>query len=328
VDEELARRVVELAARAPSVHNTQPWRFAMAPDGLDLYADRSRQLTVLDPTGRQMLISCGAALGMARLAIRALGSPCSVELLPDPDDLDRLARLTVGPGKDGGEDDVTLAREIGRRRTVRDRFDTVPLTAAARTVLSADAQADGAWIQWLDAVPERVALAVLTGRADRIEHADPLLRAELARWRRDGETTSDGISRGMLPQLPTALRASDVPLREFAPVAGDVDGADPQHLPMPAERPDLAVLCTQYDGPTSWLRAGQGLARVLLRATQLGIATSPIGQALDLPWTRGQLRSELGLAGQPQLILRLGHARLTGRQSPRRPTADMLRSRR
>ena len=86
--------LIATAARAPSVHNTQPWRFAVTPTGLDLYADRSRQLTVLDPTGRQLMVSCGAALGLATLATRTLGHSCTVELLPD-DDIDHRVGTVV-----------------------------------------------------------------------------------------------------------------------------------------------------------------------------------------------------------------------------------------
>src|SRR5687768_6760393 len=90
--------VIEAATLAPSVHNTQPWRFVLRPDGFDLLADPGRRLPVLDPTGRLLHLSCGAALVTARTAARALGLAADVELLPDPEWPDLLARLTVSPG--------------------------------------------------------------------------------------------------------------------------------------------------------------------------------------------------------------------------------------
>jgi nitroreductase len=323
VDGDLARRVVELATRAPSVHNTQPWRFVAAGDRLDLHADRDRQLTALDPTGRLLVVSCGAALGFARIAVRALGLDCRVELLPDDLDLDHIARLTVGTPRPAPPDDVALARAIGRRRTVRDRFDQRRLPAAVRDRLDRDA-ADDAWLRWVDSAEDRAALAVLADRADRIQRADPAVRAELARWRHDDRSAVDGIPATVLPELPTALRATDVPLREFEPTDGAPGGSDPQHLPLPAERPDLVVLGTRYDGPVSWVQAGAATARLLLRATTLGLVASPLNQVLDLPWTRQRLRAELRLQGHPQMVLRLGYARLDGPRTPRRPMEDIL----
>jgi nitroreductase len=290
VDEQLALRVAELAGQAPSVHDTQPWRFVATATALDLYADRSRQLLVLDPTGRQLTISCGTALGLARLAVRATGHSCSVELLPDAGDPDHLARVTIGAPVPAPADELVLAREIGRRRTVRDDLDAVPLAPAARVALDRGAAAEGASLHWLDVSEHRVGLAVLTDRAQRIEQADAAVRAELARWQRPG-------------------------------------GADPQRLAPPAEHPDLAVLSTRYDGPTSWLQAGQALARVLLRTTELGLAALPLGHVLDLPWTRQRLRLELALSEHPQLVLLLGHACPPGTRSPRRPVTDVVETR-
>jgi nitroreductase len=323
VDERLARQVVELATRAPSVHNTQPWRFVAGDAALDLYADRSRQLTALDPTGRQLTISCGAALRFAELAVRGLGYSRSTELLPGGDD-DHLARLTIGPPAPVDANELALVREVGRRRTVRDRFDGVPLTMSDKDMLDDDARASGAWLQWLESEPERVALAVFTNRADRVEQADRALRAELVHWSRHDDTAEDGIGPSVLPGLPSGLRSSDVPVRDFAAPVADASIADSQHLPLPAERPDLAVLCTGYDWPISWLQAGRALATVWLRATQLQLAASPVGQALDLPWTRRQLQAELDLPGSPQLIVRFGRALLSAPTSPRRPVSDVL----
>jgi hypothetical protein len=324
MDSDLARRVVELATRAPSVHNTQPWRFVAGPDWLDLHADRSRQLTVLDPTGRQLVLSCGAALGFARTAVRALGYGCRVELLPDDADLDHLARLVVTARLPAVADEIALTRAIGRRRTVRDRFDCRPLPAAVRAALDADAAEEDAWLHWVDSVADRTALAVLADRADRIERADRAVRAELAQWRRAGPAAVDGIPDAALPELPARLRSSDVPLRDFDPVGGDLDGTDPQRLPLPAEHPDLVVLGTRYDGPTSWLHAGQAAARVLLRATTVDVVASPLTQPLDIPWTRQRLRAELRIGGHPQLVLRLGYGRVDGPRSPRRRVEEVL----
>jgi len=82
--EETARSVIGTAVWAPSVHNTQPWRFAVRRREISLYAGPDRRLAVVDPVGREMLISCGAALFNIRLALRYLGWVPDTMVMPDP----------------------------------------------------------------------------------------------------------------------------------------------------------------------------------------------------------------------------------------------------
>jgi hypothetical protein len=82
--EEVAAHAVAAAVGAPPVHNTQPWWFSAARQQISLHADAGRQLTVADPDGREMMISCGAALFTARLALRSLGYIPETSVLPDP----------------------------------------------------------------------------------------------------------------------------------------------------------------------------------------------------------------------------------------------------
>jgi nitroreductase len=102
--EEIAAFLIEAASWAPSVHNTQPWWFGVREAGLSLHADVDRRLDVADPDGREMLISCGAALFTLCLAARRLGLVTEVRLLPDSDrpglmaDVDIAVRRAVMDG--------------------------------------------------------------------------------------------------------------------------------------------------------------------------------------------------------------------------------------
>src|SRR3954447_18807636 len=140
------REVLELAARkaafAPSVHNTQPWRFRLADNRVELLADQTRQLSALDPTYRQLLISCGCALFNARVAVASAGCRAEVRRLPDPADGNLLARLTIEPGEPSSPI-AALHAAIERRHTNRRRFGTDPVPAELIDELAAAAEAEG-----------------------------------------------------------------------------------------------------------------------------------------------------------------------------------------
>lgn len=321
------RTVLELAGLAPSVHNSQPWRFVWDGARLSLFEDRARALPVLDPTGRERVLSCGAALLNARVALSELGHGHSVELLPEPDREDLLARVTISGSSEAGEDVRALAQAIPRRTTDRDPFDARSVPAEARTALRLAAEQEGAWLRFVSgdaADAKAVELQVLLSHADDSQRSDPRYLAELASWRRDRE--AEGVPTRALPSVPAELRASTWVPRDFDAAsdspksrAGTQVGRDGS--PLPAEHPAVLVLGTRGDDRHDWLVAGQALSRVLLRATVDGLSAQPLTQVLEVPVLRARMRHALGVQGHPQMLLRVGYGH-TGPTSRRRAVED------
>ena len=305
--------VVEVATRAPSVHNTQPWRFRLAEDVVELHADAQRAVRVLDPSGRQLVISCGAALFYARLAIEARGRSCTVELGTG----DLLARLHVGEPQELRPERAALFDAIPSRHTNRAPFDPEPIAPELRTELRLAAEAEGAWLHVVESADDQVQLTLLLAEADEAQRADPAYLAELAEWRAKGPGAG-------IPDEAVAgdvrARGSDVVLRSFNPVD---EPAAPLDAPPVPERPLVVVLVTPSDVHGDWLVAGQALAHLLLRATASGVSASPLNQVVDLPAHRAMLRSELRLMGAPQMVLRMGYGAAAA-GAGRRPVTDVL----
>ena len=320
------RTVVELASLAPSVHNTQPWRFHWDGRTLSVLEDPSRALPVLDPSGRERLLSCGAAVLHARVAFAELGWAVHAAPRPDPADPLLVARLTVTGRAEATEQEHALAAAIPRRTTDRDPFDTRPVPEQTRAALAAAADAEGAWTRFLgdEADDAAVELRVLLSHADDSQRSDPAYLAELAAWRRDRE--AEGVPARALPSVPAELRGASWVARDFT--AADATAAasaarEATDEPPPAEHPTVLVLGTAGDGPDDWVTAGQALARVLLRATVDGLAAQPLTQVLEVPVLRARMRHALGVVGHPQMLLRLGYGH-TGPTSRRRPVDEVL----
>jgi nitroreductase len=316
----VAEHLALMASRAPSVHNTQPWRLVVTPDGIDVRADRSRQLAVIDPLGRQLLMSCGALVHHLVVAARAMGMQEHVGLLPARDDMDLVARVGLEARRSGPQrSDVARAEAILRRSTDRRRFAEAVVTSGAMAPLRRAVEEQGAFLTPVRA-EDRVTLDSLVEHAERELLSDEAYRQELASWvfdpAREGER-DDGIPVSAVE--PGTGRAEELPGRRFVP------GGSSEHLLVEPEHPTVLVLSTAGDAPVDWVRCGLALSALLLEAEQHSLAAQPIGQVTDVAYERARLRQDLGLVGVPQLVLRIGRAvEAVGLQTPRRPVERVL----
>jgi len=328
MDDQLVRDVVAAATRAPSTHNTQPWRFVATGDGVQLWADRSRALPVVDPAGRALHLSCGAALLLGELAARAHGVGCTTVLLPDPAERDHLGDWRFGPESTAGADDLRLASAIAERHTDRRPFGAHPVPAELVHRLAAAVQAEGCWLSVVDDPDRAASVAVALAHADAALLADQAYLDELRRWSGREPDAPDGIPSGAATD--PATRGSTYRLRDLDPAHRGATAHEAADLPPPAEHPLVVVLGTDADAPLDWLRAGRALGRLLLTAVSERLAASPMTQALDVADCRARLTRDLGLVGHPQMILRVGYpspGAPPAAVSGRRPVEDVLRTR-
>ncbi|MEP6853280.1 MAG: nitroreductase family protein [bacterium] len=313
------RNAASRAVLAPSIHNSQPWRFVVRPNALDIYADRSRTTPVIDPTRRQMAIGCGAALFGARAAIAADQLDAVTTLLPDPAQPDLLASITViGPAPTLDRDAFRLDAVAESRHSNRRQFAAEPVPDDVLDVLSHAAQVEGAWLQPIRSEADRVAVAVISQHADALQNADPAYRSELRHWTTADADRADGVPAGAVPHV-TGASHDDVPIRDFDTKGAGALPGDTQS----SGNQTMVVLGTAGDGMRDWLIAGQALGRVLLELTDAGLVSSIMSQVVESPGTRQQLRSDLRLNGHPHLMLRIGTAAPTP-PTPRRPMSEVL----
>jgi hypothetical protein len=304
-EDSLWRSAIEDAGRAPSTHNTQPWAFRRTEEGLELLADATRALPVLDPDFRQLVISGGAALQHLRVALEARGCGVAIETLPDDTDDPVLARLRLtGPRKVPAH-----VRAMHEAMWVRhtDCGDYAPERLAAEPfdhlrTLAAD---EGASLTVVADARRRAALGRLVGRAERDQSARLGVMFELASWLRvAGRHRDDGLQLGVVLEAPGRRAAREERLTAAGPVLG--------------------VIATPGDEPHDWLAAGRALSAVLLGATARHLSTSffdaPVEEEAAL---RDRVAEIAAVEGRTQLLLRFGHGQ-GGRESPRRPLEDLL----
>ncbi|MEU5217347.1 nitroreductase family protein [Streptomyces sp. NPDC020807] len=326
----LVTSLVQDAATAPSMHNAQPWRFVhhmprlhqvhrRGDDVIALYGDPLRAMPRQDPDHRALHLGCGAALFGLRVAAAHRARHAEVLPFPSPGDPWHLADVRIGAPEDDDAALDELHPALARRHTSRFPFTEERIPAEVLDGLRAAALLEGCRLvvpgDWhADTVMD------LVHASELFEAADEAVRAEIASWTRTGSAedpeTGDGV-----PAYAFGPRQYDVtsPVRDFD---------SPRHLPGRdsarfEKSPQIALLGTVGDTPEDWLRAGQAMQRVLLRATLDGLATSLMSQPLEWPELRFDARDPGSGIGYVHMLFRLGYGP-AGRATPRRPVSDVL----
>ena len=308
------------ATRAPSVHNSQPWRWRYDGRHLDLHADWSRQLRRGDPAGRDLEISCGAALHHVVMAAVAAGWGTHVIRMPDRLDDTHLAHLSFHPERPGVMAQL-LHEAIFARHTDRRSPGPEPVSQKHLETLASAGGHEGAKVTVLRTQEARLLLRDLRQLSVILQHDDEGYLEEFRRWthsnRRDGVPDSSVLS---------ARRARGrFDLGTRFPVGTLRDASDPTG----PGAPSWLVVSTTSDDTLSHLRAGEALSAMLLKATLLDLAVVPYTQTLEVEVTRERVAERL-LHGRgcPQLVLRVA-TRPTDRplipMTRRRALQDVLR---
>lgn len=323
--------LLNYAILAPSSHNTQPWLFRIVEDNIiELYADRTRALALVDPVDRALTISCGAALSHLQIAIRHFGYDYKVQPFPDSNNTDLLSRVILYDRKETARGEDSLFEAITKRRTNRLRFEEreleVSLISKLQSVVMTDKGGEKSettvWLHIEKEEDKKNFLADLIAEGDRIQLSDKSFRRELASWIHSNRSHSKdgmpgyafGFNDIMSHMGPFVLRTFDF---------GKGQAAKDRQLA--AGSPALAILGTRSDEPMDWLKAGMALSRILLTAQNENVWSSFLNQPIEVPELRPKVQELVKEEkGFPKILLRMGYGKVV-KPTSRRLVDEVLR---
>lgn len=315
-DVETIQAGLTLATRAPSVLNTQPWRFCIGTNSLHLYANRSLQLRSTDPDGRELMISCGVVLNHCVIAFAAEGWQARVHRIPNPADPDHLASIEL-KRYPPTEVDIALAAAIPRRRTDRRHYSSRPVAIKDIALMGARAARAGVMLRKVEGLTH---LSLLVAQAAERHAASYDYLNELTRWT-GRYASAAGVPAHSAPKYDPAAA---IPRRVFAGATLDESAGAPPAF----DNAIVLALGTRADDDVARLRAGEATSLVLLTSTVSGLASCPITEPLEIAEIREQVRTDVfGDSGYPQMLLRIGWAPVDAEPlpaTPRRPLAELV----
>ena len=312
------RDLVRYATLAPNGHNTQPWRFRLNEQRIEILPDLTRRTPVVDPDDHHIFVSLGCAAENLSLASAACGRPGSVGF--DPAGSGTVAFDFAS----GQATPSTLFDAIPKRQSTRVDYDGRGVSAADLDLLAKAAAVPGVDLVLLTDRPriDRIRDLVVTGNSAQM--ADAAFVRELKSWLRFNPRQALNSSDGLYsvasgnPAMPDWL----------GPLAFDwlspAQSQNDTYARQIRSSAGIAVFLGARADPAHWVAVGQSCQRFALQATALGLKHAFINQPVEVPSLRPNLAALIGLPGRrPDIVMRFGHGP-TLPWSPRRPVASVM----
>jgi len=313
---EKTRELVRYATLAANGHNTQPWKFALRDDSIEIHPDASRRLPVVDPDDRELWISLGCALENLLVAARATGYAAAVTY-PGAAEFIGVRLEADAPQSS------PLFDAIPSRQTTRSVYDGRPAPAADLDRLQAMPLEPGITLRFVTDPVDMATVADYVAQGNRRQYADRAFVSELIAWlrfnKKEALSSLDGLYSRCSgnPEVPRWLG------RMFVSSTQPQQQADADTKKLRSS-PGAVVVASDADDKVAWVRTGQVYERLALQMTALGIQSALLNQPIEAAELRGPFQSALGLGqAAPQLLLRYGYAAALPR-SLRRPVEQVL----
>ena len=300
VDTQVIRDAVRLACRAPSLHNSQPWRWVVEGDTVQLFVEPDRVVRGADSSGREALIACGAVLDHFRVAMAAAGFTANADRFPNPNNRLHVASIDFTAMEFVTDGHRQRANAILLRRTDRLPFAAPPDWDTFEPELHDTVDSDAVR---LDIIPDhlRPQLAEASQLTESLRLYDSSYHAELDWW-----TAAFAVTEGIPhSSLVSAAESDRVDVGRTFPVTHHRE----RRPEVDEDRSKVLVLSTYDDTRDSVLRCGELLSAVLLDATMVGLATCTLTHITEVPASREIVAGLIDQSNHritPQVLIRVG----------------------
>lgn len=301
-------QLVELATRAPSGHNTQPWLFRIGEKEITILPDLTKELPVVDNDRRELYISLGCATENLCIAASAAGYRTEVSIEAPAE---QPAAIHISLEKSADVLPSPLYPAIEKRQTNRSVYNGQAIPEKSLEALTVIAAEPGIHFHlWKNGTKEFTALKALILKGNDSQMNDPAFKEELQAWMRynkkHSEATRNGLSYAVFgaPNLPAFL--SKAIMGSFLNSTTQNKG-DRKKI---ASSSHLVLFTTPNNTVKEWISLGRTLQRFLLTATQENIAAAFLNQPCEVKELAEEIQQKLPINKEyPALLLRVGYAK-------------------
>jgi hypothetical protein len=296
------RELVRYATLAANGHNTQPWKFAIRENTIEIHPDHTRRLPIVDPNDRELWISLGCALENLAIAARASGYESEVTY---PDNNSEFIGVRLARGASAAD---ALFDAIPLRQNTRSEYNGKPVRNGDLDQIMTLPVEPGVALRFISSPSEMETALEYVNQGNLSQYADHAFVDELIAWLRFNKKDAMAVMDGLFsvcsgnPEVPRWLGQMFV----SGTKPGQQADADAKKLRSSA---GAVLVVSDIDDKSGWVRTGQVYERLALKMTSLNLQSAFLNQPIESADLRGQFQNAMDLGSAlPQLLVRFGYA--------------------
>lgn len=305
------RDYVRCGTLASNSHNTQPWKFRLGGDTIDILPDFSRRTPIVDPDGHHLYVTLGCAAQNVVIAANASNRPAELSLTTDAGEGTAI-HVFLGKGSGiGHSTDADLCDAIPVRQSTKSEYDGQALSGSELRQLEKAAAMPGVDVLVILERPRLEQALEFIQRGNSAQMDSPAFVRELKEWIRYNPAAALKAGDGLLGKCSGNPSAPNWLGPTIFDLAFKKDAENRKYARQLRSSAGLAVFVAERPGPEGWIHVGQSFERFALQATVLGIRHAHLNMPIEVAEVRPAFADWLGIPGRrPDLVVRFGKAPL------------------
>lgn len=317
---EQINEIIEYGTKAPSGHNTQPWKFLVKENEIQIHPDFDRELPIVDPDNHALYISLGCAAENMLLAAKHFGYECTVNVVTNDKNISFIKLLL---NQTGSVERDNLFDYINIRQSTRNLYTNDKVSSSNIAALQESFNFKGIEILMFTTAEEieKLETFIIEGSNRQFQNKDFV--KELVSWirfsKKEVAQKRDGIWQGSMGMPGVGRTLGNIIMKKFVSASSEAKRWKKQI----EASAGFALFTVEKNDVAHWVLLGRAFQRFGLTATQLNISHAHVNMPCEEIQVRNKMAKQFELTGHPLLLIRFGYSKKMP-YSYRRPLADVL----
>lgn len=298
--------IARYGIKAPSGHNTQPWKFSFGENKIYVHPDFSRALPVVDSDNHALYISLGCAVENMVIAASRYGYRAGVSL-EEPEGGKPFIEISLSADEAIPKDE--LVAYIDKRQSTRNEYEDKAVPDSDLESLKNSFDFEGINVLLLTGGEGRDRLEPLIIEGSNRQFQNKKFVEELVKWIRfsnkNARAKADGLWAKCLG-LPNIPRFMGKFVMKYLMSAKSEAKRWKKLIDATA---GFALFTADRNDAAHWIRLGRAFQRFALTATKLTISHAHVNMPCEEVEVRQKLAEEFRLGSKhPLLLIRFGYS--------------------